>query len=158
MLNIHHLLLADLADTLRVVLPIIFVVIYGVAQLVSALQQEKKKREQRPKQRDPVELELGRPDRAGANRPERGDPGLGKPVSLEETLRREVEEFLKRAQGEPSTTTTQAKRPAAPQRQRPAPPPKSRPQQPAEPATRRLLVLLSVRPSTGSTPRLQSLE
>ena len=42
---IHHLPLADLADTLRVVMPIIFVVIYGIAHLVGALQEEKKKRE-----------------------------------------------------------------------------------------------------------------
>jgi len=141
MLTIQHLPLADLADTLRVVLPIIFVVIYGVAHLVGALQQEKKKRVQRPPQRDPVELELDRPQRAAADRGanDRGDPGLGKPVSLEETLRREVEEFLRRAQGEPKTPP-QAKRPAPPQRSRSAGhPPKSGPQQPAEPPTRRLV-------------------
>ena len=144
MLTNHQLMLADFAETLKVVMPIIFVVIYGVAHLVGALQQEKKKRVQRPPQRDPVELELDRPARAerpGANRGEldRGDPGLGKPVSLEETLRREVEEFLKRAQGEPKTPP-QVKRPAGPPRQRPAAPPqKPRPQQAAEPPTRRLV-------------------
>jgi hypothetical protein len=150
MLIIPHLPLADLADTLRVVMPIIFVVIYGIAHLVGALQQEKKKRVQRPPQRDPVELELDRParaDRPGANRGEldrgeqgRGDPGLGKPVSLEETLRREVEEFLKRAQGEPKTPP-QAKRPAGPPRQRPtaAQQKPRQPQQPVEPPTRRLV-------------------
>ncbi len=140
MLTIPHLPLADLAETLRVVLPIIFVVIYGVAHLVGALQQEKKKRVQRPPQRDPVELELDRYQRAGVDRgePVRSEPG-GKPVSLEETLRREVEQFLKRAQGE-SKTPPQAKRPAPPQRSRSAgPPSKSRPQQPAEPPTRRLV-------------------
>ena len=36
MLTILHLPLADLAETLRVVMPIIFVVIYGVAHLVGA--------------------------------------------------------------------------------------------------------------------------
>lgn len=146
MLTIPHLPLADLAETLRVVMPIIFVVIYGIAHLVGALQQEKKKRVQRPPQRDPVEAELDRSPRAGADRdapvrsaPGRGEPGLGKPVSLEETLRREVEEFLKRAQGEPKSSP-QAKRPAPPQRSRSAAePPKSRPQQPAEPTTRRLV-------------------
>jgi hypothetical protein len=145
MLNTHHLPLADLADTLRVVMPIIFVVIYGVAHLVGALQQEKKKRVQRPPQRDPVELELDRParaDRPGADRGElgRGDQGLGKPVSLEETLRREVEEFLKRAQGEPKTPP-QAKRPAGAPRQRQAAAQQKprQAQQPVEPPTRRLV-------------------
>jgi hypothetical protein len=150
MLNIHHLPLADLADTLRVVMPIIFVVIYGVAHLVGALQQEKKKRVQRPPERDPVELELDRTirvERPGANRGEqgrgelgRGGPGPGKPVSLEETLRREVEEFLKRAQGEPKTPP-QAKRPAGPPRQRQAAAQQKprQAQQPVEPPTRRLV-------------------
>ncbi|MBL9164903.1 MAG: hypothetical protein JNL18_19395 [Planctomycetaceae bacterium] len=138
MLNAHYLPLADLADTLRVVMPIIFVVIYGVAHLVGALQQEKKKREQRPPQRDPLELELDRPQRAGGV-PERAEPVRGKPATLEETLRREVEEFLKRAQGQPSTPP-QAKRPPSPPRQRSsAPSQKSRPQQSAEPPTRRLV-------------------
>lgn len=142
---IHQLPLADLAETLRVVMPIIFVVIYGIAHLVGALQQEKKKREQRPPQRDPVELELerhARAERAGANRgePDRGAPGLDKPVSLEETLRREVEEFLKRAQGEPKATP-QAKRPPGPPRQRPtaAQQKPRQPQQPVETPTRRLV-------------------
>jgi hypothetical protein len=134
MLTPDHLPLADLADTLRVVMPIIFVVIYGVAHLVGALQQEKKKRIQRPPQQDPVELELGRPERPAGDR---DAAGADKPVSLEETLRREVEEFLKRAQGGPKA---EAKRPQAPQRQRPAAQTtKSRPQQPAEPPTRRLV-------------------
>ena len=144
MLTNHHLPLADLADTLRVVMPIIFVVIYGIAHLVGALQEEKKKRAQRPPQRDPGELEferLARVERPAANRgePDRGDPGLGKPASLEETLRREVEDFLKRAQGEPRVPQ-QAKRPAGTPRQRSATPPqKSRPQQAVEPPTRRLV-------------------
>jgi len=134
MQTIHHLPLADLADTLRVVMPIIFVVIYGVAHLVGALQQEKKKRQQRPPQRDPVELELGRPERP---MPDRDAQAADKPASLEETLRREVEEFLKRAQGGPKA---EAKRPQPPQRQRPvAQSPKSRQQQPVEPPTRRLV-------------------
>lgn len=139
MLTIHHLPLADFAETLKVVMPIIFVVIYGVAHLVGALQQEKKKREQRPKQPDPVELELGRPSRAERPAADRGDPGLGKPIGLEETLRREVEEFLKRAQGGPAAP--QAKRPAGPARQRPtAAQQKPRQlQQPVEPPTRRLV-------------------
>jgi hypothetical protein len=135
MLTTNHLPLADLAETLRVVMPIIFVVIYGIAHLVGALQQEKKKRGvQRPPQRDPVELELGRPERPVVDR---DAPAADKPVSLEETLRREVEEFLKRAQGGPKA---EPKRPPAPQRQRPvAQSSKSRPPQPAEPPTRRLV-------------------
>ena len=137
MLTTHHLPLADLAETLRVVMPIIFVVIYGVAHLVGALQQEKKKRLPRPPQRDPMELELGRPERPAVDVPA---PAAGQPASLEETLRREVEEFLKRAQGEPRNQP-QAKRPASPQRQRPtaAPQKPRQPQQPAEPPTRRLV-------------------
>ena len=131
--TMHHLPLADLAETLRVVMPIIFVVIYGVAHLVGALQQEKKKRIQRPPQRDPLELELGRPERP---LPDGNAPVADQPVSLEETLRREVEEFLKRAQGGPK----EAKRPQAPQRPRPiAQSSKPRPQQPAEPPARRLV-------------------
>lgn len=131
----HHLLLADLADTLRVVMPIIFVVIYGVAHLVGAIQQEKKKRDQRP-QPPPEPAELAGLERMGEKRPE---PVAGKPATLEETLRREVEEFLKRAQGEP------AKKPAAapkrpPQRQRPAATQQPRLQQPPEETQPRRLV------------------
>ncbi|WP_428307621.1 hypothetical protein [Lacipirellula sp.] len=129
MLASPPLLLADLADLLRVVMPIIFVVIYGVAHLVGAMQQEKKKREQlapRPKP-EPDPFDMGRP--AGAPNQPAGDRSrpnpapAAKPVTLEETLRREVEEFLRRAQGEqkPKPATAQKR----PQQQRQAPPKKS---------------------------------
>jgi hypothetical protein len=108
MLTTDRLLLADLGETLRVVLPIVFVVIYGVAHLVGALQQEQKKRAKRP-QRHPLD--------AGPGRPERDEPAGAKPAGLEETLRREVEEFLKRAQGG-AAAAAPAQRPGAKQRPR----------------------------------------
>jgi hypothetical protein len=137
--------LADLGETLRVVMPIIFVVIYGVAHLVGALQQEKKKRAPLPRP-EPGEADPNRPERIGADRLAGNpvDANRNKPATLEETLRREVEEFLKRAQGQPAAPPQSAKRPAGPQRQRPAQPQKPRPQQQraeqsAEPVTRRLV-------------------
>lgn len=139
MSTLPPLLLADLAETLKVVMPIIFMVIYGVAHLVGALQQEKKKREQRPRRErqddQPVLLEPVEPNRAGGQRADGG-----KPATLEDTLRREVEEFLRRAQGAPPAKPQPAKQPAGQQRPRSTPQqPKQRPQQPAEPPPPRRL-------------------
>lgn len=118
----QQLLLADFAEMIRVVLPIIFVVIYGVAHLVGALQEEKKKREKFPK-REP--LDPGRAERFPADQQEQNEPGLGKPATLEETLRREVEDFLKRAQGGGATSQPPRTPRPAPQRQPSAPPKKA---------------------------------
>lgn len=133
--------LADLADTLRVVMPIIFVVIYGVAHLVGALQQEKKKRPPSSRRETEDDSVLLEPVAAGRVEGQRADANREKPASLEETLRREVEDFLKRAQGQPTSSPQSTKRPTGPQRQRPTPPQKNRPQpqQPAEPPPRRLV-------------------
>ena len=133
--------LADLAETLRVVMPIIFVVIYGVAHLVGALQQEKKKRPSVTRRERPEDESMF-PEPAERNRPgeQRPEAERAKPATLEETLRREVEEFLKRAQGQPSPPPS-TKRSTEPQRQRPTAVQKNRPpsQQPAEPPPRRLV-------------------
>jgi hypothetical protein len=79
--------LADLGDVLQGLAPIIFVILYGIAHLVGSLQQEKKKAPPRPRPAPPQEF--GGVRGAGGNQP-----------TLEETLRREVEEFLRRAQGQ----------------------------------------------------------
>ena len=88
--------LADIADVVKNLLPIIFIVLYGVAQLVGNIQKEKRKAAApRPK---PV---LPPPDPAagGARNVAPGNPTAGNQPTLEETLRREVEEFLRRAEG-----------------------------------------------------------
>ncbi|BBO30679.1 hypothetical protein [Lacipirellula parvula] len=145
MLASPPLLLADLADLARVVMPIIIVVIYGVAHLVGAMQQEKKKREQaapRPKP-EPDPFDMGRPagvpDRASLERPAANPAPSAKPVTLEETLRREVEEFLRRAQGEAKPKPAAPKRPPQPQRQRPTPQKKAPEPQLEEVQPRRLV-------------------
>jgi hypothetical protein len=85
--------LADLSDVLSGLLPIILFVVYGIAQLVGNLQQEKRKVPPRPR---PVQPPQDFGARQGAP-----NPAAGNPPNLEETLRREVEEFLRRAQGQP---------------------------------------------------------
>lgn len=128
------LLLADLAEVVKVLMPIIFVVIYGVAHLVGAMQEVKKKRDAaapRPKP-EPDPFDMGRPaagaaERAPLDRPGANPAPAAKPVTLEETLRREVEEFLRRAQGEPKQKPAAQKGPQQPQRQRPTPPKKNEP-------------------------------
>jgi hypothetical protein len=84
--------LADLGDVLSGLLPIILFVLYGIAQLVGNLQQEKRKAPPRPRPAQPPQ-EFGPPPAA--------KPAVGNQPNLEETLRREVEEFLRRAQGQP---------------------------------------------------------
>ncbi len=86
------ILLADLSDVLSGLLPIILFVLYGIAQLVGNLQQEKRKAPPRPRPVQPPQ-DFG----AAQAGPQ---PAAGNQPSLEETLRREVEEFLRRAQGQ----------------------------------------------------------
>lgn len=87
------LLLADIEDVLKTALPIIFMILYGVAQLVGGKQQKKNRKPpaQRPR---PAPPEM--PGAPGAA----PQQGAAKP-NLEQSLRREVEEFLRRAQGQP---------------------------------------------------------
>ncbi len=99
-----NLILANLDDILKTVLPIIFMILYGVAQLVGG-QQAKNKR------KAPIE----RPRPAPPDPPGAAPRQAGNPPNLEQTLRREVEEFLRRAQGQ---------QPAPPARREPG----SRPQ------------------------------
>lgn len=97
--------LANLEDLVKVWAPIIFFVLYGIAQLVGSIQEEKRKAAR--KRLPPA------PD--AANNPAAPvAPAAGnKPATLEETLRREVDEFLRRAQGQ-----------AAPAKKAPQPKPK----------------------------------
>jgi hypothetical protein len=138
-----HLPLADIGEFLQTVAPIIFVVLYGVAHLVGNLQQEKRKPPVRPRQR-PLPPELGERPLAGGNA-----PAAGNQPNLEETLRREVEEFLRRAQGQPpqqpkpAPPRPQQLPPQRPAAQRPSPPPPRPVRQPdrsaAPPPPRRLV-------------------
>jgi hypothetical protein len=117
MATIPHLLLADVGDVLKNLAPIIFVVLYGVAHLVGNLQQEKRKAAAaRPRPVPPPEGAAGNAARNVAP----GQAAGGNQPTLEETLRREVEEFLRRAQGgQPQQPKGQPPRQPRPQ-QRPA--------------------------------------
>jgi hypothetical protein len=132
--------LADIGEMLQSLAPIIFVVLYGIAHLVGNLQQEKRKAAA-PKPR-PVQQpqDFGRLPAAKAAP---GNPPAEKPPTLEESLRREVEEFLRRAQGQPpQQPKAQPQRPQQrPQQGRPAAAqrpnlPASRGRQPERPAER----------------------
>jgi hypothetical protein len=108
------ILLADIGDVLSSLAPIIFVILYGIAHLVGNLQQEKRKPPVRPRPAQPPQDFRG----AGAGA---GNAAAGNPTTLEETLRREVEEFLRRAQGQPQQhqQPQQAQRPQQRSQQRP---------------------------------------
>jgi hypothetical protein len=93
----HLLFAADLVDVIKAAIPIIFMVLWGLGQLMSA------KPKAKPPAPRPKPMDGGR---AGA--PAQG----GKPATLEESLRREVEEFMRRAQGRPAEPP---KRPAGKQ-------------------------------------------
>lgn len=131
--TLHHLLLADLADQLRVALPIIFFVLYGIAQLVSVLKQDKQKRVNQPRPRP--EADPAAPQ--GWEKFEGAPPAADKPRGLEETLRKEVEEFLRRSQGQPNQPS--GNRPATATKSRPPAPKKPRPVEEPEAPTRRLV-------------------
>lgn len=125
----HHFLLADFEDMVKVWAPIIFFVVYGVAQLVGSIQEEKRKAaRKRPQPQPPAPDAPRRPAAPAA--PVAGD----KPLTLEETLRREVDEFLRRAQGAPAQP-----------RKAPAPEPKPKP---VEAKPRRPLVTPARRPES----------
>ncbi|MCA9258012.1 MAG: hypothetical protein KDA61_02375 [Planctomycetales bacterium] len=100
------LLLADWDDALRAIVPIIFMILYGIAQLLGSRQEGGKAA---PPRRRP----LPPPDparKAGGN--------------LEETLRQEVEQFLQRTKGQQPQSVER----------RPPSPPKPEPPRRLEPA------------------------
>ena len=98
------------------IFPIILMILYGIAHLLGG----KKGQGAAP----PVPRPLPPPEQPGA-------PGAGgPPTSLEETLRREVEEFLRRAQG-----GQPPKAPVPPARAAAAPQPPRRPVDPLEQRT-----------------------
>ncbi|RIK78325.1 MAG: hypothetical protein DCC67_11655 [Planctomycetota bacterium] len=91
-MSVPSLLLADFADVLEGLMPIIFVILYGIAHLVGMLQQDKRKGKPKARPRPaPAEAAAGK----GA-----AEAAGGKRENLEDSLRREVEEFLRRAQGD----------------------------------------------------------
>jgi hypothetical protein len=128
----NTLILADFADLLQAAVPIIFMILYGIAQLVGAKQPQNK-----PK---PAPRPRPAPEPIGAAPAARQ---AGQPATLEESLRREVEDFLKRAQGQQPQQPAQARpvraerprqvAPAARQARRPL-----RPEPQREPPPRRL--------------------
>jgi len=141
----YPILVADVGELLSGLAPIIFVILYGIAHLVGSLQQEKRKPPVRPRPR-PAPQDLGERPRAGGGAAAAGGAGGNQP-NLEETLRREVEEFLRRAQGQPQQAKPAQPRPQQlPPQQRPAaqrptaPSPRSagQPERPVAP-TRRLV-------------------
>src|SRR3954453_6868945 len=88
--------LADIGELLQGLLPIIVAVLYGIAHLVGAMQQEKRKAAAKPRPTPPQDF--GR-----SAQPERKPVAVGgNQPTLEETLRKEVEEFLRRSQGQPA--------------------------------------------------------
>lgn len=151
------LLLADLVEVLQSLIPIIFVILYGIAHLVGALQQEKKRSKAKPRPQ-PAPAELASGNRPGVN-------PAGKPENLEDSLRREVEEFLKRAQGQPQQQPAKAPQARPPQRNQPRPltdrgqqRPLRPPERSIEPAKpRRLVETVAVGTSAAPNEPLPSL-
>ncbi len=121
--------LAALQDVLEAIVPLIVMVMWAASQLLGNKPKAKPKPPARPQ-----------PPAVGnvAGQAARGE----KPPSLEETLRREVEEFMRRAQGrEPAKQAPAARAPAGPgrptpQRQEVRPPKRTNTQPPER--TRRL--------------------
>jgi hypothetical protein len=136
------------------VIGVIFMILYGLAQLLGGRQQAKRRAQRQRPALPRDEVVLGAPPAAGQPQ---------QPATIEEALRREVEEFLRRAQGD---------RPRAPVKPAPtASAPPARPQsgkqrrqgkpaasQPAQPPVRRIAepaVPLSRKAAepTGAAPR-----
>ena len=125
MQTLTHIPLADIGEVLKGLAPIIFVVLYGVAHLVGNIQQERRKAAAPPPRPVlPPQEPIGGAARGAAH----ANPAAGNQPTLEETLRREVEEFLRRAQGQ------QPQQPKRPQRAGASPPPA--PQRPTRPTAR----------------------
>lgn len=99
--------LAALQDVLEAIVPLIFMVMWAASQLLGNKPKAKPKLPARPQ--PPAVGNVVGQQAAG-----------GKPPSLEETLRREVEEFMRRAQGrEPAKQAPQVRTPAGPGRPTP---------------------------------------
>ena len=114
----NDITLVAAADWWQILAGIIFFVLYGLGQLLGAREDANKKQ---PRPRPP------RPPRPPAGQP--GAPGA--PPNQADPLRAEVEEFLRRAQGQQA----EPRRPAQPQA---APPPRQiSPQRPMREATSR---------------------
>jgi hypothetical protein len=84
------LTLAALDDILEVVLPIIFLILYVVGQLLAGKNKAKRPGRQPPRPVAPPGPQGGV-----------GGQGVDQPLGLEAALRQEVDEFLRRAQGGP---------------------------------------------------------
>ena len=125
----NHILAIDVQEMIQVWAPIILFVVYGAAQLVGNFQQEKRKAAQRPQPKPAPPQDFGAPAAPPAAAAPRAGAG-GQQPTLEETLRREVDEFLRRAQGQPQQPKAQQQRPQQQQR----PPQPARPRQPQQPA------------------------
>jgi hypothetical protein len=124
-MNLHHsALLANIGDLLQGLLPIIVAVLYGIAHLVGAMQQEKRKAAAKPR---PKPQDFG----TNPQRERKPAAAAGNQPTLEETLRREVEEFLRRSQGQPAQ---QAGNQGRPSQRTPQAAPRQRPSAPSRPA------------------------
>jgi len=139
MISPQDIPLAAMEDMLESVLPIIFIVLYGLSQLLGG-KKNKPQRGKGPRPRQAPQpgkqLHPGAPQQAG-----------GEPVGMEQVLRKEVDDFLRRAQGKPPR----------PEPLRPEPPkPEPRPREVAadrpEAAPRRL-VPARERPEMGRLER-----
>lgn len=113
--SIPLLLAAD--DIWRIVIFIVFMALYGIGQLITAGQQAKKKP---PARRQP------RPPQVPGDKAPDGKAAAPQPAGQADALRREVDEFLRRAQGKP---------PLEEKPNRPQPKPQPRKQAPTRPTT-----------------------
>jgi hypothetical protein len=110
-------LLADWEEVVRAIVPIVFFVLYGIAQLFQNKVQEQRKKNPLPPRPEPDRWEAKPAPPVAVDQPD----------SITDSLRREVDEFLKRAQGQqqprqapspPAVTrppTRREKKPAPPQ-------------------------------------------
>ena len=85
------ILILPLGDLLETITPIIFLILYGIFQLVAG-QAEAKKNAPKPKQPRAPQPAGGPAQAAGQ---------ANAPPNQADALRREVEDFLRRAQGQP---------------------------------------------------------
>ncbi len=118
----HHLPLADAETTAKIVLAVLGMIIWAVSHLFGNKGNAKPAARPRPQAPRP---------------PGVGPAAGGQPTTLEETLRREVEEFMRRAQGRESTAQ-QPKNPQKGPQRRQTPPAKKTVAQQAKTPPRRL--------------------
>lgn len=128
-----NLPLAALADLVEAVVPLIVMVMWAVSQLVV----------NKPKPRPPVRQRPAAPLKPAGP----ASAGGGQPPTLEETLRREVEEFMRRAQGREPARAPNKPSPPEPSRR------ESRPARPAAETPPRVRRLTEA-PAPLSTPQV----